>query len=275
MPTPNQGESREDFVQRCIPAVIEDGAAQDGEQAAAICHSMFEESKSKKMKKEKKNKTCLLELKDLNDDKGVVEFYFAAWGVDLDNDQILPIAYTKTLKENKSRVYHNRDHVEAVGTPMAFGTDENGAWVASKLAIKTMNGRDMFEQYRAGLVKGHSQEFETIIADVNSEGVRQIKELRLWGVTSVTKIPANLDTPTISLKSYADVAAQIAKINNILKSGNISDELGESLVKQFNELCDHMKRLKAVSQEDPALHDGDGWSKPTPTINYDFIVNNL
>jgi ATP-dependent Clp endopeptidase proteolytic subunit ClpP len=48
MPTPKKGEKEDDFVDRCIPIVIEEGTADDGEQAAAICHSIWEESKKKK-----------------------------------------------------------------------------------------------------------------------------------------------------------------------------------------------------------------------------------
>ena len=49
MPTPGKNESEKDFVQRCIPIVIEEGTAKDGEQAAAICHSMFREKKEMKL----------------------------------------------------------------------------------------------------------------------------------------------------------------------------------------------------------------------------------
>jgi len=43
MPTPNPGESRDDFIERCIPIVIDEGTAQDNAQAVAICNSMFEQ----------------------------------------------------------------------------------------------------------------------------------------------------------------------------------------------------------------------------------------
>jgi hypothetical protein len=43
MPTPNEGESREDFVKRCIPIVIDDETAKDSKQAVAICNSMWEQ----------------------------------------------------------------------------------------------------------------------------------------------------------------------------------------------------------------------------------------
>jgi hypothetical protein len=41
LPTPNQGESEQAFVSRCIPIVLRDGTAKDQKQAAAVCYSMF------------------------------------------------------------------------------------------------------------------------------------------------------------------------------------------------------------------------------------------
>src|SRR5262245_61652643 len=45
MPTPRKGETQSDFVSRCIPVVLREGTAKDQKQAAAICHSMWRESK--------------------------------------------------------------------------------------------------------------------------------------------------------------------------------------------------------------------------------------
>jgi len=42
MPTPDKGESEDDYVNRCIPIVLGEGTAKDGKQAAAICHSMYD-----------------------------------------------------------------------------------------------------------------------------------------------------------------------------------------------------------------------------------------
>ena len=47
MPTPNAGETRSDFINRCVPIVLEDGTAQDGQQAVAICHSIFNREQNK------------------------------------------------------------------------------------------------------------------------------------------------------------------------------------------------------------------------------------
>jgi hypothetical protein len=47
MPDPREGESEKDFVKRCIPIVIAEGTAEDGSQAEAICHSMYQQKKGK------------------------------------------------------------------------------------------------------------------------------------------------------------------------------------------------------------------------------------
>ena len=42
MPDPKIGETKDEFMSRCIPMVMDDGTAQDDEQAAAICMAKFE-----------------------------------------------------------------------------------------------------------------------------------------------------------------------------------------------------------------------------------------
>jgi hypothetical protein len=51
MPTPNPNESREDFVSRCIPVVINEGTARNVGQAYAICISFYERE-NKELKSE-------------------------------------------------------------------------------------------------------------------------------------------------------------------------------------------------------------------------------
>lgn len=202
------------------------------------------------MKREKQVKSLFLDFKDLDETKGIVSFYFASWSEDLEKDIILKTAYTKTLQENRKNIYHNRDHCDAIGSPISFGTDDKGAYCVSQLALKTINGRDAFEQYQAGLVKGHSQEFETILDEYDYDtGIRTIKEVRLWGVTSVTNIPANLDTPTISMKSYEEVADHLAKINKLLTTGKISDALGEKFLQEYKSLNEIVLKIQKEDAE--------------------------
>jgi len=47
MPTPRKGETHSDFIARCIPIVIDDGAADGSEQAIAICESLWDDGKTR------------------------------------------------------------------------------------------------------------------------------------------------------------------------------------------------------------------------------------
>jgi HK97 family phage prohead protease len=196
---------------------------------------------------ERIRKTCNLELKELDDKGGVVGFYYAAWTKDMNRDIIEPGAYKKTLQENKNKVYHNRDHADPVGVPTEFNQDEKGAYVYSKLALKTIAGNDMYEQYKAGLVTGHSQEFFTIKSyEDDRRRARVITEIKLWGVTSMTGIPANLDTPTIEIKSAESLLERMRAINSFLKSNNASDRLNEEFVAEYKQLSEFMETHRAA-----------------------------
>lgn len=46
MPEPKPGETKQNFVQRCIPEVLEDGAAESNDQAVAICNSIWDEAQN-------------------------------------------------------------------------------------------------------------------------------------------------------------------------------------------------------------------------------------
>lgn len=43
MPVPKQNESKESFIERCIPYVIKEGKSK--EQAYAICNSLYDNKK--------------------------------------------------------------------------------------------------------------------------------------------------------------------------------------------------------------------------------------
>lgn len=45
MPVPIPGQSQDDFLQICIPQVLQDGTAETPEQAVAVCISMYEQAK--------------------------------------------------------------------------------------------------------------------------------------------------------------------------------------------------------------------------------------
>lgn len=46
MPTPGKDETEKEFISRCIPIVLEEGTAEDQDQAIAICYDIWRENKS-------------------------------------------------------------------------------------------------------------------------------------------------------------------------------------------------------------------------------------
>lgn len=47
MPTPRNDEDRQQFVERCVPVVLDDGTARDQDQAVAVCNSLWEQHRKK------------------------------------------------------------------------------------------------------------------------------------------------------------------------------------------------------------------------------------
>jgi hypothetical protein len=68
MPTPQPGEKQDDFVERCIPIVLEDGTAKDREQAVAVCFSVWE-------KREKDKPSTEKEGSDMSEEKQEEKMY--------------------------------------------------------------------------------------------------------------------------------------------------------------------------------------------------------
>jgi phage head maturation protease len=122
----------------------------------------MEDRKFRRTAEREKNKFMQFEMKDLNDSTGEVAFYFAAWGLDRDGDIMKKSAYPKTIKENFKNIYHNFDHMDVCGVVKSLDVDERGAFCVSKMLLNTDVGRNTYEMYKAGAIKGHSQEFETL-----------------------------------------------------------------------------------------------------------------
>ena len=73
MPEPGENETRKEFVQRCIPIVIDEGTAEDGAQAAAICNSIWRESK-------KMRQPGPITIKSQTDTEAIVAGYGVVFG---------------------------------------------------------------------------------------------------------------------------------------------------------------------------------------------------
>ena len=189
MPTPNPGEARDGFVDRCIPIVLEDGTATDGDEAVAICHSLYDQAQSEATMSDKRTdrqdidykslpgfetKTIPTFVKNVDEAQGIVEHIISVFGiVDDGRDVVMPGSFAKTIAEHGSRVrvldQHNYDSaLRTVGRPISIreiGRDDlplevtaqypaatGGVLATTQYALDTDNGRNMFALVAGGFL---------------------------------------------------------------------------------------------------------------------------
>lgn len=182
MPKPNPGETQDDFIKRCIPIVMEEGTAQDGAQAAAICHSFWDESQKSTAEGVRKRLDTLYAV------KGSGSLNFAVKDVDtvsrtvtgfangynfLDSyaDVLVMGAAKKSIDERgpntnaAAKIVHalHHDLTRLVGLPTVLKeTTVNGItgiYFESKLS-KSQDGLDTLIKYQEKLYNQHSIGFQ-------------------------------------------------------------------------------------------------------------------
>jgi len=174
------------------------------------------------------------EVMDVDTEQRRVKAVWARTGnIDLDNDIIVPEAFTKTLKERgpvgKNLVWSLVDHcaeMEAViGKPEQLYV-EGDMLIAITPIVMTETGEDVLKMYEAGLINQHSIGFTTINSSVGKDGIRTITELKLYEGSAVLWA-ANPETPTISIKSEVkkeQLANRLEKLLKAFKGGRFTDE---------------------------------------------------
>lgn len=208
----------------------------------------------------------IIELKDFDQNKGLVTFYFADFNTrDSDNDIIVPGAYKKTIEEHRSRLKHfyNHNPEKVPGVIVRIEEDTKGAFATSQLA-KSDLGRNTLIEYESGIITEHSQGFNTMLEEFDTmAGVNMIKEIRLWEVSSLTHWGANENTPMVDVKNLKDPIKMFESLNYILHKSNITDERGAELNELYNELGVFIKSLgetrpaNATDDKEPIIKDVD------------------
>jgi phage head maturation protease len=234
MPTPHEGESREDFVSRCIPIVLDDETAQDQDQAVAICNSMWREAvkEQDKMTDKMERKTFSSFVTKADEDQGIIETVFAVFGnIDKGLDIIHPGAFTKTFAERGAKVRvldnHRTDTVmRAIGKPLMFKEvarealppellaqhpeATGGAFASVQMLMDTPEGKGAFIRLKEGAIDEWSFGYDALDVDFSQavqEGkevnVRNLRTLKLYEISPVL-FGMNEATTTVSAKAEGD-----------------------------------------------------------------------
>lgn len=153
--------------------------------------------------------------------------------VDLDNDVIVPEAFTKTIRERgpmgKNLIWSLVDHCaemdSVIGKPEQLYV-ENDMLIAITPIVDTEMGEDVIKMYDAGLINQHSIGFSTINSSVDKKGIRTITELKLYEGSAVLWA-ANPETPTLDVKGEDrknNLNDRLEKLLKAFKSGRFTDE---------------------------------------------------
>lgn len=229
MPTPKPGESRDDFVSRCIPIVIEDEAADDPDQAVAVCNSMWEQEQDKSEGKTMERKTFHGFVTKADEEQGIVEAFFAIFGnVDHGGDIMHPGAFSKTFAERGGKVKvldnHRTDSImRAIGKPPLMLKEvrreelplellarhpetTGGAFARIQMLMDTPEGKGGFVRLKAGAVDEWSFGYDAVDTDMSrvvKDGdeitVRNLRAVKLYEISPVL-FGMNEATVTVSAK---------------------------------------------------------------------------
>jgi len=267
MPTPQAGESHEDFIDRCIPVVLDDGTARDGSQARAICESMWD-NRNRSSHPAGGRKTMTKEHKAMRvkalDDNGRGTAIFATFGVkDLDGDVTEPGAFGK--QDVLVLPTHDWSSV-----PLGKGVtreDGNEALVDFQLNLDTAAGRDWHSALKFDLNNGApiqewSYGFSITDAErkvVEGEEVRVLKALDVHEVSPVV-LGAGVGTRTLAVKAaieggelpadkLTDLIETIHKHVGDRTSRRFADQIADTL-KLADDVIERAESIRAARAED-------------------------
>lgn len=184
--------------------------------------------------------------------------------IDLDNDIIVPEAFTKTINERgpkgKNLVWslmdHEADMEHVIGKPVELYV-EGDMLIAITPIVETEAGEDAIKMYDAGLINQHSIGFSTINSKVDKNGIRTITELKLYEGSAVLW-GANPETPTLSVKgeNKKNLSDRLEKLLKAFKGGRFTDEtfaLMEIEIKRIQSELLEIEIIKEITQPADAV----------------------
>jgi HK97 family phage prohead protease len=144
-----------------------------------------------------------VQVKEIGAD-GSFEGILAAYNnVDLGGDTILPGAFTKTIQEHGSEVplLWQHDTHEPIGK-LTLVDSPGALLVKGQLLMDLPMAQKAYLLLKAQIIKGLSIGYDTIKKDVE-DGVRRLKELRLWEGSVVT-FPMNEAAMVTAIKALME-----------------------------------------------------------------------
>lgn len=144
-------------------------------------------------------KSCQIKWK-ADAETGEIEGYGAVFGnVDSTGDVIQAGAFAGAITPRGVKMLWQHDPAHPIGVWDEVREDATGLWVKGRIFTAVDKGREALALLDGGAIDGLSIGYRTVKAERDADGIRYIKELKLWEVSIVT-FPAN-EMATARVKS--------------------------------------------------------------------------
>lgn len=204
MPAPRSGESRTDYVRRCMADPETVGKFPEADQRFAVCMSMFGQ---KDAGEPLETKFAALEIK--SDDEDDEYLYISGYGsvfnnVDGGGDVVMPGAFKECIgMGRKPKMLWQHDASQPIGTWDSMREDASGLYVKGRISKRASKAAEVAALVKMGAVDGLSIGYRTQEYEMDMEaGTRKLTKLDLWEISVVT-FPMN-DLAGIYAMKFAD-----------------------------------------------------------------------
>lgn len=202
---------------------------------------------------------------EYNEEEGIFSGYGAVFeNIDSGGDIIEPGAFTKTLAEGWERVkilaLHN-DCWLPIGRPLELREDSNGLFLSAKVSDTSM-GKDIKVLLKDGVLNELSIGYDPTIFDYDGDGIRHLREVKLWEVSIVTWAM----NPEATITGYKSMREPLGLVkafeSELMKEIKAGRKISKSRLKSLQDVSESMKT--AAKTIDAVIKDAQGEEKHKP-----------
>ncbi|QDP51169.1 MAG: putative prohead protease [Prokaryotic dsDNA virus sp.] len=218
------------------------------------------------------------QISDIDENLGIVKGYGSVFGnKDSDNDVIEKGAYRRTIKNNGSRVkyLYQHDITKPIGKMKELYEDEKGLVFVAEVP-KTTFGNEVLELMKYGVIDENSVGIMPVKKDYDEDGVRVIKEAKLYEISAVT-IAANDEAKILEVKGeYDNIDYLTKRFDNLIKvirKGSVSDDLGYLIEYELEVIKSLIARDNTHQSDEQLTRDNTHLEAKEDNTTSDSIIN--
>ena len=210
-------------------------------------------------------KQMQFKMGEYNEEEGIFSGYGAVFeNIDSGGDIIEPGAFTKTLAEGWERVkilaLHN-DCWLPIGRPLELREDTNGLFLSARVSDTSM-GKDIKILLKDGVLNELSIGYDPVVFDYDSNGIRHLREVKLWEVSIVTWA-MNPEATITGYKSMQESMVLVKALETeLLEEIKAGRKISKSRLKSLQDVSKSMKT--AARTIDAVIKEAEGEQKRQP-----------